>query len=222
MNKLDTNDSPFFLLWFIVFFVSYVILKFSFGILICDDAYITLSHVKTWLESGRMIVSLNNPVNATSTPLYTLLLAIISSVFGKSNIIYIAYGIQTIFEIGSMVMVFVLVEKLVASKLFAMAAVSALGLSVGMYAMSAYGMETMLYIFLILSLHYLALFRPEKKVLLCVAIACTTLVRPEGGLAVISVLIIRYVSKEKIRFLVLYSFVAACALLLLFSFYQYS
>jgi len=216
------KPSYLFIAWLIVFSGFYIALKISFGILICDDAYITLSHVRTWVEQGRPVISLLNPVNATSTPLFTALLSLLAMFFGVQHIIIIAYCALTFFEVCSIALVFRIAKNLQLPLPYTLLAVSAYGMSVGLYSMSSFGMEAMLYVFLALYAHYYALFYEKKIYTIIPVLFAVTLVRPEGLLVVFSVLVICFVKKEKMPVLGAYCAASVAGLLLFFLFYYLS
>ena len=78
---------------------AYAALKVSFGILICDDAYITLAHARSWASGLGPIMSALNPVCATSTPLHTALLALAGRLLGGGQYPAYAYGINAVWDV---------------------------------------------------------------------------------------------------------------------------
>ena len=102
---------------------------------------------------------MTNTVNATSTPLYTVILTLATLLFGNAHFMAIVFSILTLFELGTIILLFSIARGMQLPPSFVFLATSAYGLSAGMYAMSASGMETMLYIMLILAAHFLALLR---------------------------------------------------------------
>lgn len=161
----------------------YAALKSAFGILICDDAYITLGHARSWASGLGPVMSAQNPVAGTSTPLFTALLALESLVLRTSDYERLAYGTNVFADLAGLFLLHRIARKgLGLPAPWALGAAAAYGLSVNFLAVSAYGMETPLYTALGLAAAWLRLFsaRPFPWLFpVCLLAAC---IRPEGGL----------------------------------------
>lgn len=167
----------------LVLLVLYAAMKAAFGILICDDAYITLGHARSWVSGLGPVMSAQNPVAGTSTPLFTALLALASLSLGTSDFERLAYGANVLADLAGLLLLHRIARKgLGLPAAWALGAAAAYGLSVNFLAVSAYGMETPLYAALALAAAWLRLFsaRPFPWLFpVCLLAAC---LRPEGGL----------------------------------------
>ncbi len=148
--------------WPIIAIVSSLLLfyfwqRLAFGIGLQDDAYITLSHARSLVLGQGLIASPENPVCATSSPLYALLLALSAFVFGISNLEITAYALGILGESLSLVLIYGMLQQLGYSYRGALLGVTAYMTSLAFYATGASGMETSLYIALILAGHYASL-----------------------------------------------------------------
>lgn len=172
---------------FFVILSLYVAFKAAFGILICDDAYITLGHARSLVSGLGAVMSERNPVSATSTPLFTCLLALESLAFRTQNFERLAY----LTNVAADLLGLFFLHRIAARGLglpapWALGAAGAYALSVNFLAVSAYGMETPLYTALGLAGVWLRLFSPlpfaramPALFPILMAAAC---IRPEGGL----------------------------------------
>lgn len=167
----------------LAFFAAYAALKLAFGVLICDDAYITLGHARSWVGGLGPVMSAQNPVSATSTPLFTALLALESAVFRTGDYESLAYGTNLLADLAGLFLLHRIASRgLGLSTPYALGAMAAYGLSVNFLAVSAYGMETSVYTALGLAGAWLRLFSPRpfpRLPAVCLLAAC---IRPEGGL----------------------------------------
>ena len=168
--------------WLALFLCAYAALKAGFGVLICDDAYITLSHARSLAEGLGPVMSARNPVCATSTPLYTLLLAGESLLLRTANFETLAFATNLVFDAAGLFFVHRLAGGLGLSGPFRLAAVSAYGLSVSFLAVSAFGMETPLYAALALAGTYYRCYSEKPFPGLLTVCFLAPLVRPEGAL----------------------------------------
>ena len=188
--------------------------------LICDDAYITLSHVKSWIDLGRPIMSINNPVCATSTPLYTMVLSLfyISLRIEPS---YLAFALNWILDFGILILIFNISRVFGINYFFSALSVTLYALSRLALSTSASGMETPLYIFLILFSFYNILSTPKSKIniLLLFLLALT---RPEAILACGSVILICLIKKHNLRLIFQFSLASILGLSSQFVFYFFA
>ncbi len=171
--------------WAISFAVILISIKLSIGMLISDDAYITLSHVKTWVQTGRPIMSIYNPVCATSTPLYTAILALLNFVSGIEPT-HLAFGINSILDFANASLIYSAGRLLGMSRLFSAMAATLFGLSTLALGTSASGMETPLYIALTLSGYCLILSNSSGNIMGGV-LFLLAMIRPEGIVVAVSI-----------------------------------
>jgi len=162
---------------------AYAALKLSFGILICDDAYITLAHARSWASGLGPIMSALNPVCATSTPLHTALLALAGRVLGGGNYPGYAYGINAVWDLVGCFYLYRLARfgrKL--SGPWPWLCVAAYAFSVNALAVSASGMETPMYVALALAGTWYGLYAERAGYALALVALLAPLARPEGAL----------------------------------------
>lgn len=172
------------------FLLLYAAMKAAFGVLVCDDAYITLGHARSWVSGLGPVMSAHNPVAATSTPLFTALLALESLALRSLDFERMAYATNVAADLAGLFLVHRIASRgLGLSAPFALLAMAAYGLSVNFLAVSAYGMETPIYAALGLAGAWLSLFSPRPfpwLVPVCLLAAC---IRPEGGLVAAAALL---------------------------------
>jgi len=162
---------------------AYAALKFSFGILICDDAYITLAHARSWASGLGPVMSALNPVCATSTPLHTTLLALAGRILGGGNYPDYAYGINAVWDLigcGYLYRLARFGRKLPGP--WPWLCVAAYALSVNALAVSASGMETPMYVALALAGTWYGLYAERAGYGLALVAFLAPLARPEGAL----------------------------------------
>ncbi len=161
----------------------YVVVKHAFGILICDDAYITLSHARSWNQGLGPIMSQWNPVCATSTPLHTLLLAIEGLLSRGRAYPAMAYWNNAVWDlVGFFYFYRIARGGLGLTGPWPLLALAAYALSVNALAVSASGMETPMYVALALAGSWYAFYAHRPLPLLAVISLLAPLTRPEGML----------------------------------------
>lgn len=171
---------------------AYVVLKRAFGILICDDAYITLSHARSWNAGLGPIMSAGNPVCATSTPLHTVVLALQGLVTGFADYPALAYWTNTTWDLIGLFFTWRIAKGgLGLSGPWPLLAMAAHALSVNALAVSASGMETPMYVALALAGTWYALYSQTASPHLAVIAVLAPLARPEGALLPIALILVR-------------------------------
>jgi hypothetical protein len=162
---------------------AYAVLKHAFGILICDDAYITLAHARSWVAGLGPVMSARNPVCATSTPLHTALLALLGKASGSGAYPAFAYGLNAAWDLIGFFYLFRLARGgLNLSGPWPFLAVAAYAFSVNALAVSASGMETPMYVALALAGAWYALYAGRAWPALALISLLAPLARPEGAL----------------------------------------
>lgn len=171
---------------------AYAVLKRAFGILICDDAYITLSHARSWNAGLGPIMSEWNPVCATSTPLHTLVLALEGLLTGSGNFPALAYWTNCAWDLIGLFFAWRIARGgLGLQGPWPLLAVAAHALSVNALAVSASGMETPMYVALALAGTWYALYAPHALPGLAVVAVLAPLARPEGALLPAALILVR-------------------------------
>ena len=160
---------------------AYAVLKRAFGILICDDAYITLAHARSWNAGLGPIMSALSPVCATSTPLHTALLALEGLLFRTGAYHAFAYWTNAAWDLIG----FFFLHRLARGALrlqgpWPWIAVAAYAFSVNALAVSASGMETPMYVALALAGTWFALYAERPGPGFAVIAVLAPLARPEG------------------------------------------
>jgi hypothetical protein len=179
---------------------AYAFLKTAFGILICDDAYITLAHARSWNAGLGPIMSAQNPVCATSTPLHTMLLALEGLLSGSSRYTHLAYFTNLAWDLAGLWFLHrIALRGLKLSAPFAALALAAYALSVNFLAVSAYGMETPMYAALALAGTWYAFYSPRPWIGLGTVCFLAPLARPEGALLPAVLLGLRYLRDRSER-----------------------
>ncbi len=205
--------------WVVLFLGCFFYLKFRFGMLLLDDAYITMSHVRTFVETGQVVMSQRNPVNATSTPLFTLLLSGIVRILGTAHFEGIIYLVNVLFDLIIFSLLFLIARTLKIALPLILLILSAVGFSLGFIVISASGMESMLYASVALTGIYGMLQPSPNNRWLVAAAFFAPLVRPEGILVSCSILIICLYKHRTIRAILSPAIAAGLGFLLFFLFY---
>jgi hypothetical protein len=208
--------------WFLVFMTCLAVLKISFGILTLDDAFITLSHVNTWITSGLPLMSLRNPVNACSTPLYAAVIAAAGALFGADSLEITVYAVNTFFSALALLFLFRVCRLIGMGSGWSCAVVSAVGMSTGFLIMGASGMETMLYLIIICMLMFgITPRNPASPWLICASFLGPAL-RPEGVLIPFVAVACMLVRRTKLRSLLVLIGAGALGFICFILFYQLS
>ncbi|MDB5104294.1 MAG: putative rane protein [Fibrobacteres bacterium] len=143
---------------------AYAFLKHAFGILICDDAYITLAHARSWNAGLGPVMSAWNPVCATSTPLHTAILALEGAVLRTSDYLSLAYFTNLAWDLVGLFFLYRIARRgLDLAEPYALLALAAYALSVNFLAVSAYGMETPMYTALALAGSWFAFYAAPSR-----------------------------------------------------------
>ncbi len=159
------------------------LLKYAFGVLICDDAYITLAHARSWNAGLGPIMSAQNPVCATSTPLHTMVLGLEGAILHATRYTYLAYFTNLAWDLSGLFFLHRIAARgLRLGQPFSLLALSAYALSVNFLAVSAYGMETPMYTALALAGSWFAFYSQRPFPALSIIAFLAALARPEGAL----------------------------------------
>jgi hypothetical protein len=212
------------LIWFSLFSLSYVYLKWRFGPIFLDDAYTTLSHAKTWVETGTPLFTHHNPVNCTSTPLYTMIMAAAGLLFGAGNpaMEFYAYFVNSLCDIIMLIIVYKISRSIGISSTASLLAVSATGLSLNFLVLSASGMETMVYGAIVLLGIWGAMKTKSDRVTTLLPAFLAPVIRPEGFILSAVIILTCYLKKRSIRSIVSPVVVTFTGLLVFISFYYFS
>lgn len=207
----------------LLFLAAFAALKISFGILICDDAYITLAHARSWNAGLGPIMSALNPVCATSTPLHTMVLAAEAALLRSHDYVPLAYFTNLAWDLLGLAFLHRIASRgLRMAPPYALAATAAYALSVNFLAVSAYGMETPMYAALALAGTWFALYSPRPMPGLLAVSFLAPLARPEGALLP-AALVLLNLRKDRIwRRAFACAGAAALGFAAFFAFYRYA
>lgn len=214
-NKAKNN--MLLLVWAACLTASLIVIKLSYGMLISDDAYITISHSKTWLEIGRPLMSAYNPVCATSTPLYMIIITAFAYLFSVEPT-YVAFALNFTLSFINVILVYKIGKVIGLEQLFSASAATIYGLSNLALSTSASGMETPMYIALILSGFWLVL-GSSSNVRISGIIFLLALTRPEGVVASFSIAVLAWFRTKTLKPIIGFISSAALGLLALLFFY---
>jgi len=193
---------------FVVIFMLGVLLRLPFVPATGDDAFITFRYVRNLISGQGYVFNSGEHVLGTTTPFYTLYLALI----GKSGLDYILVGKLTniVADTASVVLLFIVVFR--ASNRIVAWAVALLVLS-SPYNLqfSTNGMETGIYTFMILFVLYLYEQRQWKSMVLAGGIL--VLVRPDGLLALLVIALFWLIDGQELRAGVKYAFLTSLVML---------
>lgn len=156
-----------------------------------DDAYITYRYARNIAQSRGFVYNVGEPVLGTTTPLYTLLLAVLSLIWPDIpllshcvSVLAWALCVPVVYSIGQ-------AEERVVTSLVAAALVATNALF-----LQALGMETSVYVLLSLLTIYLYLQKHPNWAALCAGLAFLT--RWDGILVVGTLLIAEMLRRKKI------------------------
>ncbi|MCJ7823064.1 MAG: hypothetical protein MUQ26_08330, partial [Armatimonadetes bacterium] len=145
-----------------------------------DDAYITFQYVRNLTSGLGFVYNPGERVLGTTTPLYTLLLSGLSLLLGRLgvSIIAISYVLNALLDGANALLIARLGERLTRSPAVGLACAVVWALSSVGIAVSLSGMETPLYVFLILTT--LLLFLSGRTLPAAFTCSLAVLTRPDG------------------------------------------
>ncbi len=147
---------------------------------ITDDAYITYTYVRNLTSGLGFVYNPGERVLGTTTPLYTLLLSGLYIALGRfgASIRGISYALNALLDAGSAVLIAWLGLRLTGSRAVAVGCAALWAASSVAIAVSLSGMETPLYVLLILTT--LALLFTGRAVAAALTCALAALTRPDA------------------------------------------
>jgi 4-amino-4-deoxy-L-arabinose transferase-like glycosyltransferase len=141
-----------------------------------DDAYITFRYAHNIARGVGFVYNAGEKVLGTTTPLFTLILAISHLLVG--NLEVVAMVINAIADAGIVVIMYSMVARTTNRSLAAMICALLIAFSAGSIRFTVGGMETGVFVFLIVASCWL--FLGERYLPSGIAVALATLTRPEG------------------------------------------
>lgn len=164
---------------------------------ILDDAYITFRYSRNIDAGLGFVYNLNEPVQGSTTPLYTLLLALIAKFIGPKTIPTISFSIGLIADVLNVWFLFRIARHLLQHDLAAYILSMVFLFSSFRLNLARGGMETSLFITLLLAMYFFYLL--NRKVYSSAFLAALLiLMRIDGVLAVIPVAVhALFVYKER-------------------------
>jgi len=193
---------------YVVIFMVGVLLRLPFLPATGDDAFITFQYVRNLIAGHGYVFNSGEHVLGTTTPFYTLYLALI----GKLGLDFILVGKLTniVADTASVVLLFIVIFR--ASNRIVAWAVALLVLSSPYnLVFSANGMETGIYTFMILLVLYLYQERQWKW--MAFAGGILVLVRPDGLLALLVIALFWLIDGQEWRGGIKYAFLTGLVML---------
>ena len=165
-----------------------VALRLIPGPQMCDDAYITFQYVRNLTSGLGFTYNPGERVLGTTTPLYTLLLSGLYLLLGRlgASIITVSWALNAVLDGASAFLLIRLCRRLTGSRIVGLICGTLWALSNVSIAVSISGMETPLYVLLILTT--LLLFLSGRFLAAALACSLVVLTRPDGLLLAISLL----------------------------------
>ncbi len=165
-----------------------VALRLIPGPQICDDAYITFKYVRNLTSGLGFTYNPGERVLGTTTPLYTLLLSGLYLLLGRlgASIITVSWALNAVLDGASAFLLIRLCRRVTGSRIVGLLCGGLWALSNVSIAVSISGMETPLYVLLILTT--LLLFLSGRFLAAALACSLVVLTRPDGLLLALSLL----------------------------------
>ncbi len=191
-----------------VIFVMGVLLRLPFLPVTGDDAYITFRYVRNLVAGHGYVFNPGEYVQGTTTPLYTLYLALI----GKSGLDFILIGKLTniVADTASIVLLFIILLR-ASNRVVAWAGALLMLSSPYNLQYSASGMETGIYTFLILFAFYL--YEQRQWYWMSLAGGVAVLVRPDGFLALLVIALFWIIDRHDLKSGIKYAFLTGLIML---------
>jgi hypothetical protein len=165
--------------------ISWQLVGYGKGPLLCDDAFITLSHAQQLAAGSSLLASPHNPVDAATSPFYAVLLAGLHRFLGVARLENAALALGILGSLASLWALYLLGRQAGLGVQSALALMAAWAVSHSLYATGLSGMETPLYIAGLLFSHVLWMHRDEGERFhrtLLALVFVLALWRPEGFL----------------------------------------
>ncbi|MCB0358300.1 MAG: hypothetical protein KDD44_01645, partial [Bdellovibrionales bacterium] len=166
---------------------------------ISDDAYMTFRVVRNFLSHGELVYNLGERVYSSSTPLFSLLLTIVSATSGVAPDRFFL-PLLCVIDVCNLVLLYLLVLRV--TRLPAVAGLGALlyGLSWVAAVSTATGMEGGLFVLCIQITALAALARDSQRNRLITggAAGLAALARPEGAFLAASLCIVRFAYRRRL------------------------
>lgn len=185
-------------------FVMGILLRLPFMSATVDDAFITFRYVRNIISGNGFVFNVGERVLGTTTPFYTLYMAL----WGSLGLDFITIGKLTNIaaDAASAVLLFVLIRR-VTNRGVAWTAVLLILCSPYNLQYSASGMETGIYTFIIMLIFYL--YAQERFYALAVLGGLLILVRPDGVLALTAVALMWLLERRGLKAGLKYALLAA-------------
>lgn len=192
----------------VVIFMLGVLLHLPFLPVTGDDAFITFRYVRNLISGHGYVFNPGEYIFGTTTPLYTLYLALI----GKSGLDFIIVGKLTniVADAASAVLLFIVVFR-ASNRIVAWATALLVLSSPYNLLFSASGMETGIYTFMILLVLYL--YEQSQWKLMALVGGILVLVRPDGLLALLVISLFWLIDGQELRVGAKYAFLTGLVML---------
>jgi hypothetical protein len=166
---------------------------------VTDDAYITYRYVRNIVSDQGFVYNTGERVLGTTTPLYTCLLATLTHVVPRSEVVQLSLAISAVSDALSTFILFQLAYCITRSKWNSAFVALLFALFPFRVAVARNGMETPFFVLMILASMYFYL--SGRHCLSAVFSGLGALTRPEGSLLVLLILSLLLVSRKRFPWL---------------------
>jgi hypothetical protein len=153
-----------------------------------DDAFITFRYARSLASGAGFVYNLGEPVQGTTTPLYTLILTALALIFGADRLPSISFGIAVAADIASVFLLYGIARHVLNDRFLAVLLSACFLLHPLRLVVAAGGMETSLFTAVLLWMYHAYLVR-RQPVLTAIVAALAIWLRPDAVLAVFPVLL---------------------------------
>lgn len=176
MNRFDTRKSSIVQALVPALAVVTFAVRLSCGPRTVDDAFITFRYARNLAEGAGFVFNPGEAILGTTTPLFALLMAAFHLV--GAELPWSALLLTGLADAGTAVLIFLVLHRMSRNPMVALAAALLFSFSAGSIRFTAGGMETGLFVFLVmLSVWF---FLEERYPAAAASAALATLTRPEG------------------------------------------
>lgn len=187
-----------------------------------DDAYITLTYVRNLYLGNGFVYNLGEKVLGTTTPLYTVILALVCKLFSVDPETA-AFPFGLLFGCLNIFVFYKISKKIIGELSLALFGTLFFTLSWNYTVSTTLCMETPLFIFTLLMSTFFQLGSPSRRnnIISGSFSALAAMTRPEGGLLIICILLLKIIKDKIIAWDELFSFLITILPWTIFAFYYF-
>ncbi|GAB4472103.1 MAG: hypothetical protein Kow0088_06440 [Anaerolineales bacterium] len=188
MKKWFSGIRPSWYLLALIIALLAIGIRLNAGQRIIDDSYITYRYAKNILAGNGFVFNPGEHVLGTTTPLYTLLLVIVALPFGGANANFplLSYTLNAFID-GAICLVLYQFGRRMDHSLLGIASALAISLAPYSVTFSIGGLETSLYVFLLIGIAYTYIQERFEWTALLAALAFLT--RPDAMILIVPIII---------------------------------